>query len=90
MIKVVVGVRGLEPPTSASRTLRASQLRHTPAEGKSLIITAGATEDKNLEPLHSIADWLINNPEPDWLEQLSQATTTPYVQAFNYWGHEHL
>jgi hypothetical protein len=26
----VVGVRGLEPPTSASRTLRASQLRHTP------------------------------------------------------------
>ncbi len=27
---IVVGVRGLEPPTSASRTLRASQLRHTP------------------------------------------------------------
>lgn len=26
----MVGVRGLEPPTSASRTLRASQLRHTP------------------------------------------------------------
>jgi hypothetical protein len=25
-----VGVRGLEPPTSASQTLRASQLRHTP------------------------------------------------------------
>ena len=27
----MVGVRGLEPPTSASRTLRASQLRHTPS-----------------------------------------------------------
>ena len=27
---VVVGVRGLEPPTSASQTLRASQLRYTP------------------------------------------------------------
>ena len=25
-----VGVRGLEPPTSASQTLRATQLRHTP------------------------------------------------------------
>ena len=25
-----VGVRGLEPPTSASQTLRASRLRHTP------------------------------------------------------------
>ena len=25
-----VGVRGLEPPTSASQTLRANQLRHTP------------------------------------------------------------
>src|SRR5262249_799258 len=26
----LVGVRGLEPPASATRTLRASQLRHTP------------------------------------------------------------
>ena len=26
----VVGVRGLEPPTSSSQTTRASQLRHTP------------------------------------------------------------
>ena len=26
----VVGVRGLEPPTSRSQTARASQLRHTP------------------------------------------------------------
>jgi hypothetical protein len=26
----MVGVRGLEPPTSASRTLRASRLRYTP------------------------------------------------------------
>src|SRR5438874_970466 len=26
----LVGVRGLEPPTSASRTLRASRLRYTP------------------------------------------------------------
>jgi hypothetical protein len=28
----LVGVRGLEPPTSASRTLRASQLRYTPMD----------------------------------------------------------
>src|SRR5262249_38738791 len=27
----MVGVRGLEPPTSASRTLRASHLRYTPS-----------------------------------------------------------
>ena len=27
---ILVGVRGLEPPTSASRTLRASRLRYTP------------------------------------------------------------
>ena len=27
---LVVGVRGFEPPTSASQTLRANQLRHTP------------------------------------------------------------
>ena len=26
----LVGVRGLEPPTSASQTLRATQLRYTP------------------------------------------------------------
>ena len=29
-LMVLVGVRGLEPPTSASRTLRASHLRYTP------------------------------------------------------------
>src|SRR5579863_9941939 len=29
---ILVGVRGLEPPTSASRTLRASRLRYTPIE----------------------------------------------------------
>jgi hypothetical protein len=33
IISNMVGVRGLEPPTSASRTLRASQLRHTAVEG---------------------------------------------------------
>ena len=27
---ILVGVRGFEPPTSASRTLRANQLRYTP------------------------------------------------------------
>ena len=27
---IMVGVRGLEPPTSRSQTARASQLRHTP------------------------------------------------------------
>ncbi len=32
--KLNVGVRGLEPPTSASQTLRASQLRHTPLRKK--------------------------------------------------------
>jgi hypothetical protein len=30
----LVGVRGLEPPTSATRTLRASQLRYTPTTFK--------------------------------------------------------
>ena len=32
LIPVLVGVRGLEPPTSASRTLRASHLRYTPID----------------------------------------------------------
>ncbi len=30
LVRFRVGVRGLEPPTSATRTLRASQLRYTP------------------------------------------------------------
>src|SRR5687767_4850133 len=29
----MVGARGFEPPTSASRTLRAAKLRHAPTEG---------------------------------------------------------
>ena len=39
----MVGVRGLEPPTSASRTLRASQLRHTPIVYTALILTERST-----------------------------------------------
>jgi hypothetical protein len=34
-LTVLVGVRGLEPPTSASRTLRASHLRYTPKMNRS-------------------------------------------------------
>ena len=30
VLTLLVGVRGLEPPASATRTLRASQLRYTP------------------------------------------------------------
>ncbi len=40
---VLVGVKGLEPSTSASRTLRASQLRHTP---NGIILTGGGQNQK--------------------------------------------
>jgi hypothetical protein len=36
-------------------------------------VLRGAPEDKSFEPLiavTNIADWLIDNPEIDWLEQL--------------------
>ena len=35
-----LGVRGLEPPTSASQTLRASRLRHTPLNSTYFTIRA--------------------------------------------------
>ena len=34
---MMVGVRGLEPPTSASQTLRATRLRHTPLHSPNLV-----------------------------------------------------
>lgn len=34
----LVGVRGLEPPASASQTRRASQLRHTPTGDVTAVI----------------------------------------------------
>ncbi len=39
-MNIVVGVRGLEPPTSRSQTARASQLRHTPTVCKTVISIA--------------------------------------------------
>ena len=33
----MVGVGGLEPPTSRTRTVRATKLRHTPTVGKIII-----------------------------------------------------
>lgn len=35
----MVGVRGFEPPTSASRTQRSTKLSHTPEVATSVIIT---------------------------------------------------
>ena len=32
----LVGARGFEPPTSSSRTMRATKLRHAPTEGARL------------------------------------------------------
>ena len=32
----MVGARGFEPPTSSSRTMRATKLRHAPTEGARL------------------------------------------------------
>ena len=43
-IQSSVGVGGLEPPTSASQTRRASRLRYTPAD-KSIIRTMGKRQD---------------------------------------------
>lgn len=48
-LTVLVGVRGLEPPTSASRTLRASHLRYTPK--LNLIVKELASA--GIEPLSS-------------------------------------
>ena len=42
LLCTMVGVRGLEPPTSASQTLRANQLRHTPLP-KILILSSPLT-----------------------------------------------
>ena len=34
--RILVGARGFEPPTSSSRTMRATKLRHAPTEGARL------------------------------------------------------
>ena len=39
----MVGVKGLEPSTSASQTPRASQLRHTPSSNRALQLLVSIT-----------------------------------------------
>ena len=46
----LVGVRGLEPPTSASRTLRASHLRYTPRDGLPCESSCGPTLAISADP----------------------------------------
>ena len=41
----LVGARGFEPPTSASRTLRAAKLRHAPTEGTATTQRGRAASD---------------------------------------------
>ena len=47
----MVGARGLEPPTSASRTLRASHLRHAPTEARPRV--ADGEEHRSYQPMRA-------------------------------------
>ena len=56
----LVGVRGLEPPTSPSRTARATGLRHTPS-----MYTWSGLLDSNQRPHHPQRCALPTAPNPD-------------------------
>lgn len=47
-------------------------------------IDFGVAEDINLKPLNSIAEWLMDNPGINWLEEIRKASMTTYTQTFNY------
>ena len=42
----------------------------------------GAPEDRCLEPLESISDWLLSGPDIDWISQLRNASRTKFVQQY--------
>lgn len=45
-------------------------------------ITFGAPEDRCLEPLESISDWLLSSPDVDWNLQLRNASLSRFVPQY--------
>src|SRR3989339_258121 len=80
----MVGVRGLEPPTSSSQTTRASQLRYTPT-----IWCHGAELNCRHKDFQSSAlplsyHGLPNNILPLLVPSLSREATMAYIIKFSF------
>ena len=43
----------------------------------------GAPEDRCLEPLESISDWLLSSPDIDWVLQLRNASLSRFVPQYH-------
>ena len=43
----------------------------------------GAAEDRCLEPLESISDWLLSSPDIDWVLQLRNASLSRFVPQYH-------
>jgi hypothetical protein len=45
---------------------------------------SGGDKAKAFEPLADVVDWLIANPNPDWLSQLKEASKVSIEQTWRY------
>ena len=67
----MVGARGFEPPTSSSRTMRATKLRHAPTESRPLyracrMIAQRRRSGRNRRPGRGVGKGVDNQPERPW------------------------
>ena len=85
MIKVVIKVAATQKTREKFIELRAENISFDKI-AKQLKVSkySGRAEALSFEPILSIADWLINNPEPDWSLRLADAAQTPYIQSYSY------
>lgn len=44
--------------------------------------TIGAPDDRYLEPLESISDWLLSSPDVDWILQVRNASLSRFVPQY--------
>ena len=51
-----------------------------PTNGR--VFYLGAPEDRCLEPLESISDWLLSSPDIDWILQLRNASLSGFVSQY--------
>ena len=48
-----------------------------------LIILPGAPDDRCIEPLESISDWILSCPDVDWNLQLRNASLSRFVPQYH-------
>lgn len=47
-----------------------------------IVLMFGTAQASDFEPLEAISDWLLSNPDLEWMKEIREASRTKFVQQY--------